>query len=58
MNYEFVLQRFFFCKTQGLTFLSRNLYGYPSDLSELKFKNSEFAVLSLVTKNAVRCVLG
>jgi hypothetical protein len=37
----------FLNKTQGLTFLIRNLYGcvgYPSDI---KFQNSEFAVLSL-----------
>jgi hypothetical protein len=49
---KFVLQRFF-NNTQGLPFLSRNLYGwYPS----------EFAVLSLIpkigTEIAVRFVLG
>jgi hypothetical protein len=49
----------FFNISQGLTFLSRNLYGrYPSNI---KFQNSEYAVLFLVpkkvAKSAVRFVL-
>jgi hypothetical protein len=43
---KFVLPHVFLNKTQGLTFLGQNLYGwywYPSDI---KFRNSEFAVLS------------
>jgi hypothetical protein len=44
---KFVLQRFFLNKTQGLTFLSRNLYGWVEYPSDINFQNSEFAVLSL-----------
>jgi hypothetical protein len=38
---------FFLNKTQGLTFLSRNLYGWVGYILDIKFQNSEFAVLSL-----------
>jgi hypothetical protein len=49
---------FFFNKTQGLTFLSRNLYGWVGYPSDIKFQNSEFAVCCFVPgKFAVRFVL-
>jgi hypothetical protein len=50
----------FATKFKDFTFLSRKLYeGYPKDV---KFQNSEFLFrfldLNIVTKNAVKCVLG
>jgi hypothetical protein len=44
---KFVLKRFFLNKTQGFTFLSRNMYGWVGYPSDIKFQNFEFAVLSL-----------